>query len=92
MPKAKRKCYSIATKLHVLDAFREQENVSAVVKQFGIGQQQVRAWRAQEDKWTAAAKRGRKHGMARKMRRLPYTEHCKFQDMEELLFQWVKEQ
>ena len=57
-----------------------------------LGDSRCEAWRAQEDKLRAVAKRGRKHGVVRKMRRLPYAEHCKFPDMEELLFERVKEQ
>ena len=37
-------------------------------------------------------KRGKKYGMLRKRRYLPYAEHRKVQDIEDTSFEWVKEQ
>ena len=92
MPSSSRKSYSLSLKLRAVDSLKNAASISAVATEFGVSRSMIRAWRDQEDQLRSLAKREKKHGDGiRRRRRVKYRNSPKFEDMEGILVEWIKE-
>lgn len=95
MPPKSRRSFSLEFKLKVLDALqRNGGNVSGTAREFNVARRVVERCRGQEETQRHLARKSKKRGdTLRRRRRLTKSEgSAHFSDLEDLLYDWIREQ